>query len=290
MGKDSNIYMEHLEEDEVIPVYFDKCFKLIFGDTNHLERLNSFLSSILHKDVEVVSLLNTDLIGDNRKNKKNTVDLVCRLNHEYVSIEVNTSFGQTVIDRNLSFVFRMIGKELKPGEDYKEISNYYQINLNTVDYKKEHYDTVYLVSTNTGSIYTKSIEIININILYYAKLCYNIASKDELSETDIWLGIIGTNSKSVIDKITTDNTVLKEIGDIVKKFSEDDDLVFEYNREKLMMDDMKEVLTKEVTERVTKEVTERNTLDIARKMKSKNIDIDTIIEVTDLSKNIIESL
>jgi len=104
------------------------------------------------------------------------------------------------------------------------------------------------------------------------------------------LGIIGTNSKSVIDKITTDNTVLKEIGDIVKKFSEDDDLVFEYNREKLMMDDMKEVLTKEVTERVTKEVTERNTLDIARKMKSKNIDIDTIIEVTDLSKNIIESL
>ena len=104
------------------------------------------------------------------------------------------------------------------------------------------------------------------------------------------MGIIGTNSKSVIDKITTDNTVLKEIGDIVKKFSEDDDLVFEYNREKLMMDDMKEVLTKEVTERVTKEVTERNTLDIARKMKSKNIDIDTIIEVTDLSKNIIESL
>lgn len=286
MSRDKDIYMESLDEDEVIPVYFDKCFKLIFGDSNHLERLNSFLSVILKKDVKVVSLLNPELIGDNRENKKNTVDLVCKLNHEYVSVEVNTSFGQKVINRNLSFIFRMIGKELKPGEDYTEISNYYQINLNTVDYKKEHYDVVYLTSVNTGSIYSKSIEIININILYYAKLCYNITNKDELSETDIWLGIIGTNSKSVIDKITKDNTVLKEIGDIVKKFSEDDDLVFEYNREKLMMDDMKEVLTKEVT----KKVTEKNTLDMARKMKMENVSKEIISKVTGLSIEEIKEL
>ena len=277
-----NVYSKVLDEDEVIPVYFDKCFKLIFGDSNHLERLNSFLSVILQKDVKVVSLLNPELIGDNRENKKNTVDLVCKLNHEYVSVEVNTSFGQKVINRNLSFIFRMIGKELKPGEDYTEISNYYQINLNTIDYKKEHYDVVYLTSVNTGSIYSKSIEIININILYYAKLCYNITNKDELSETDIWLGIIGTNSKSVIDKITKDNTVLKEIGEIVKKFSEDDDLVFEYNREKLMMDDMKEVLTKEVTE--------KNTLEIARKMKQLGSDATFISEVTGLTIEKIDEL
>ena len=282
MSIDKDIYMESLEEDEVIPVYFDKCFKLIFGDSNHLERLNSFLSVILQKDVKVISLLNPELIGDNRENKKNTVDLVCKLNHEYVSVEVNTSFGQKVINRNLSFIFRMIDKELKPGEDYTEISNYYQINLNTIDYKKEHYDVVFLTSVNTGSIYSKSIEIININILYYAKLCYNITNKDELSETDIWLGIIGTNSKSVIDKITTDNTVLKEIGDIVKKFSEDDDLVFEYNREKLMMDDMKEVLTKEVTKETT--------LDIARKMKQLGSDSTFISEVTGLPIEEIDKL
>ncbi len=114
----------------------------------------------------------------------------------------------------------------------------------------------------------------------------NITNKDELSETDIWLGIIGTNSKSVIDKITKDNTVLKEIGDIVKKFSEDDDLVFDYNREKLMMDDMKEVLTKEVT----KKVTEKNTLDMARKMKMENVSKEIISKVTGLSIEEIKEL
>ena len=65
-------------------------------------------------------------------------------------------------------------------------------------------------------------------------------------------GIIGTNRKSVIDKITKNNKVLKEIGNMVKKFSDYDDVIFEYDREKLMMDDMKQVLTEEVTEKVTK--------------------------------------
>ena len=119
---------------------------------------------------------------------------------------------------------------------------------------------------------------------------YNIASKDELSETDIWLGIIGTNSKSVIDKITKDNIVLKEICDIVKKFSENHDLVFEYNREKFMINDMKEVLTKEVTEKVTREVIEKTTLDMERKMKRKSMNVSDIMDVTGLSKEIIESL
>ena len=72
----------------------------------------------------------------------------------------------------------------------------------------------------------------------------------------------------------------------MKKFSEDDDLVFEYNREKLMMDDMKEVLTKEVT----KKVTEKNTLDIARKMKQLGSDATFISEVTGLTIEKIDEL
>ena len=83
MSKDNNIYMERLEEDEVIPVYFDKCFKLIFGDANHLERLNLLLFVTLKKKVEVIKLYPNDLLDDNRVNKKNEVDLLCKLDGEY---------------------------------------------------------------------------------------------------------------------------------------------------------------------------------------------------------------
>jgi len=35
-----SVYERVLKEDEVIPLTYDRVFKLIFGDANHLERLN----------------------------------------------------------------------------------------------------------------------------------------------------------------------------------------------------------------------------------------------------------
>ena len=141
-------------------------------------------------------------------------------------------------------------------------------------------------------------------------MCYNITNKELLSETDKIFGVLGTNNKSVINKVAKDNKILEEIGDIVKKFSEDDELIFEYNREKLMMDDMKKVLTeritkdvtekvtedvtKKVTEKVTKEVTKevtsKTTLDIARRMKEQGADTTFISNVTSLSREKIDEL
>ena len=244
-------YTDDLGEDEVIPLYFDKVFKLTFGDYNHVELLNYLLSIVLKKNVKVLSLLNNELIGDNRMNKNNSVDLVCELDGEFVSVEVNTSFGKTVIDRNLSFLFRLESKELEPGNDYKNISKYYQINLNLVDFDGQHFNTCHIKSDNTGKVFSNLVEIFNINVSYYGKLCYD-NNEDELTDEEMAYGIIGTNRKSVIDKITKNNKVLKEIGNMVKKFSDYDDVIFEYDREKLMMDDMKQVLTEEVTEKVTK--------------------------------------
>ena len=274
-------YTDELGEDEVIPLYFDKVFKLTFGDYNHVELLNYLLSIVLKKNVKVLSLLNNELIGDNRMNKKNSVDLVCELDNEFVSIEVNTSFGQTVIDRNLSFLFRLESKELKPGCDYKNISKYYQINLNLVDFDGQHFNTCHIKSDNTGKVFSNLVEIFNINVSYYGKLCYD-NNEDELTDEEMAYGIIGTNRKSVIDKITKNNEVLKEIGNMVKKFSDYDDVIFEYDREKLMMDDMKQVLTEEVTKKTT--------LEIARKMKQAGSDANFISEVTGLSIEQIDEL
>ena len=305
MKNNKQYYNKLLKEDEVIPLFYDSCFKLVFGDPNHLERLNLLLSTILNKDVKVITLLNNDSIGDNRHNKRNTFDLVCQLDNEYVSIEVNSSFGQTVIDRNLLFLFRLGSKELHPGADYGEISKYYQINLNKVNFDNEPFNICHIKSTNTGKIYTDIIEIININVLYYAKICYTM-SEEELSNIDKVLGIIGTDKKSVIDKIAYESKMLKEMGKMVKRFSSDDDIIFEYNREKLMMEDMKQVLTQEITEKVTKEVTkkvtkevtkevtkrvtESNTKEIAKKLKEINTPINNIVKATGLTKEEIEKL
>ena len=113
--------------------------------------------------------------------------------------------------------------------------------------------------------------------------------------------MIGTKSKSVIDVLTKDNEILKDIGDMVKKYSSDDELLFYYDRDERMRNDVRRITTNELTEKfkeqliattekVTEEVTEKTTLDMARKLKEKNLSVTDIMDVTGLSKEIIDSL
>ena len=92
---------------------------------------------------------------------------------------------------------------------------------------------------------------------------------------------------------------------MVKKYSNDDELLFYYDREERMLHDAKrkvedeltkkfkeqlEANTKEVTKEVTERVTEKTILDMARKMKQAGTNATFISEITGLSKEAIESL
>lgn len=230
--------------------------------------------------------------------------MLCKLGGEYVSIEVNTDLTQEVVNRNFAFVSRIISKDLKPGEEYSKISRYYQINIDVEDFLDVPYEVCHLVGDNTHKLVTDRVEFYFINVKHFAEICYNEGGKG-LTDFEKLYGIIGTNSKSVIDVLTKDNRILKDIGDMVKKYSNDDELLFYYGREERMLHDAKrkvedeltkkfkeqlEANAKEVTKEVTKDVTEKTTLDMARKMKQEGADLDFISKVTGLSFKNIENI
>ena len=291
-----NVYEKVLKDDEVIPLTYDRVFKLIFGDANHLERLNLLLSVTLMKKVEVIKLYPNDLLDDNRVNKKNEVDLLCKLDGEYVSIEVNTDLTQEVVNRNFAFVSRVLSKDLKPGEEYSKISRYYQINIDVEDFLGVPYEVCHLVGDNTHKLVTNRVEFYFINVKHFAEICYNEGGKG-LTDFEKLYGIIGTNSKSVIDVLTKDNRILKDIGDMVKKYSNDDELLFYYDREERMLHDAKRKVEDELTKKFkeqleanTEEVTEKTTLDMAHKMKQEGVSNEIISKVTGLSFKDIENI
>ena len=295
-----NVYERVLKEDEVIPLTYDRVFKLIFGDANHLERLNLLLSVTLKKKVEVIKLYPNDLLDDNRVNKKNEVDLLCKLDGEYVSIEINTNLNQEVVDRNIAFVSRLMSKDLKPGEEYSDISRYYQINIDVEDFLGVPYEVCHLVGDNTHKLVTDRAEFYFINVKHFAEICYNEGGKG-LTDFEKLYGMIGTNSKSVIDVLTKDNKILKDIGDMVKKYSNDDELLFYYDREERMLHDAKRKVEDDLTKKFekqliekleanTEEVTEKTTLDMARRMKKEKASLDFISKVTGISIQEIEKM
>ena len=251
-----NVYEKVLKEDEVIPLTYDRVFKLIFGDATHLERLNLLLSVTLKKKVEVIKLYPNDLLDDNRVNKKNEVDLLCKLDGEYVSIEINTNLNQEVVDRNIAFVSRLMSKDLKPGEEYSDISRYYQINIDVEDFLGVPYEVCHLVGDNTHKLVTDRAEFYFINVKHFAEICYNEGGKG-LTDFEKLYGMIGTNSKSVIDVLTKDNKILKDIGDMVKKYSNDDELLFYYDREERMLHDAKRKVEDDLTKKFEKQLIEK---------------------------------
>lgn len=295
-----------LGEDEVIPLIYDTLFKLVFGDINHLERLNYLLSTILNKNVEVIELLPNDLIDDNRVNKKNEVDLLCKLDKEYVSIEINTDFDDAIVKRNYAYISRLLSKELNAGDSYKKdyidnnnIKMYYQININTKDFLGEPFEICHVKGEFSNMIAAKFMESYYINVSYYVKKWYTLNGKG-LTDFEKLMVLIGTNRKSVIECLN-DNKILKDIGDAVKKYSEDDDLLYYYDRDEQLVSDAKRVSANETREKLEKEFEEElneklsfkvkeTSLEIARRMKEKGMDISDIASVTNLSLEEVEKL
>ena len=304
-----NNYNKDLGPDETIPIWFDKLFKLVFANKDHLERTKFLISSVLNLEIDNIELINSEIIEDNRMDKVNTVDLAVELEEATVSIEANSSFGEIIRDRNLAFMFKIQSRSLNSGQDYINLKRSFQINLNQENFDNQPFNVCHMRSDNTGLLYSKKSEIYNINVKHYAEMCYN-GHMDELSETEKLFALIGVNKKSVIDKLITDSNVLKEIGIMAKKYSGDKVILESYNREELLKADMqnefskkeellkadmqnefskKEELLKANMQNElaakTEEVAEKTTLDMACRMKKQGINVSDIEIVTGLSKD-----
>ncbi len=284
---------------EVVPLISDNLFKKVFGDINHLERLNYLLSSIFDKEVNVIEILNDELIGNYRLNSKKCVDLVCKIGEfDYVNVEVNTVYGAYEIDRNAEFIFRLASANYKPDsslskEDRERIRKakkyYIQINLNNVNTNGKSYTTFSINDDEDASFkLTNMVKIININVSHYRDLCYT-KGVNELTDFEIAVGVIGIYEEDMLEKISKRNQVLKGISDIVKKYSWEDDVIVAYDREEYLKEAFEANIEYAVADAV-EETTKETTLDIARKMKKEKVDYSTISKVTNLSIEEIEKL
>ena len=168
--------------------------------------------------------------------------------------------------------------------------------MNFLLYKKPY--ASFSLNDNEDSTFklTDQVEIININVSHYLELCYT-KGVSELSDFEIAVGIIGVYQEKLLDRLSKRNKILKEISEIMKKFSWEDDVIVAYDREEYLKEayeanieyavaDAVEATTKKVTE----EVTEKNTLEMAKKMKNEKADINFISKVTGLNKEQIEKL
>ena len=297
---------ETLKEGELIPLTFDIMFTEIFNNPDNICILEEFISNYLDIPLNLVignlKILSRRLSKEESYDSRKEVDLLLNYLGKKINIEMSNSASDGVINRNVVYLCKIHGRQLKTSDtNYSKINDTIQIMFNNFDTDNDLKTTWYL-RDDAGNILTSKLRIDIINLVKGKDLCYTGSEKVDYLIN--WCKLLTTSNKENIKDIScqimshkSNNTLMNNMS----MLSEENEMVRLYT--KLSRREMEHnTLIVEATEKGLKEGLQKgieqgieqgvkqNNLEVAKKMLSKNIDITTIEEITGLTKEEIAKL
>ena len=280
-------------EEEFYQLYLDSYFKKIFANPNDTKLLKVLISEILKEEIISVTIISPEIIGEKIKIKRSYLDLLVELKDKTkINIEINSNPKNYTTNRNLFYLFKVMGRDLTSKDKYTDFHKYIQINLNLNINQEETVMKYYIANIETKNKLTDKLEIINIDIEKLNEICYNEGVEGQDLFTKI-MGLIGAKDKEHFDIFKKERGIVKEIMEKAKDYITDNDLVEVLDYEK--MRDNREIAAKQegFTDGFNdgfNEGIEYNTEAIAKNMLNMGLDVKVISEVTNLTIEQIEKL
>ena len=262
---------------------YNRPFKEIFGNEKYEDLLREFLQRVLNKKIEEITYLQTELKTGNLVERAKTVDLLVRTEKKLIHVEMNTNNPAYLHLRNACYFFNKISSQTKIGEDYD--LEYEFIHIDFTYNMKDSKNVVekYTISNEDGSKnYLDNIEIWEFNMDIANSFWYN---KDEKNINKYKHLIMFDLDKDELKTLSNgDDFVAKYTDELIKLNNSD-----EFQSWMTYEEDQQMILNTE-KKMSYNEGQNDSKLEIAKKMLSRGDDINDIIEVTDLSKDIILNL
>ena len=276
----------------------DYMFKRIFGHRKNSDLLKDLLEGIL-PDIKIESLevkqqvsLEKQIMSD----KLGILDIVATLNDKtIVNIEMQVKDYNNTVDRSLFYDAGLFHESLKEKEDYSEIPRIIGIwilNYNIFDVGPFH-ERARLKRDYEDILLTNKVELHYIHYIQLPKFkekCKRISSK--LEE---WLTFIVNDSLEEISMINNEY-VKKAEEELEYLNSDEEEKELARLREKAIRDEaaaMAGAIKRGREEGKVEGLEEgraEEKAEIAKKMLEENIEIETIIKLTGLTKEKIENL
>ena len=314
----------NLKQGEIIKLCYDQAFKLMYGNSNHIEILTVLLSKILeidYNDLEGnITLLPLNVKNKTIGEKKSERDVVVSVKTDeayriILEVNVKKEFYESVMDRNIYYTFDE-ARRLVEGEMYDDMDITFLINFNTFFINKERKKVFdeYLLRNKEGDILTKKYKVLNINI----EECYNLwyhnkyQGKFGLYEEDLMLlsaALMVEKEEdfvSILDLVRMKPEIKELMEGVVNDMNKDDNLVGRYYDWKEENDRINQSIINEVKKKSLKEGIEQGiqkgleqgvekaTKEMIINMHNNNLSSDVISNYTNLPiekiKEIIEEL
>ena len=274
--------------------------RYLLGKNGNEDLLTDLVNSTLRefnfeevKDLEIIDPFN---LSENIELKESIIDIKAKTkNNETVIIEFQLCGNMDFLKRIFYYISKNVVNEVKEGENYNNVQKIISINLLDFNLKfgdkgKAH-RCFKLIDTKDLNI---SLDLIQIHILEVKRFIEIIknSTKEELKNNRLlsWMKFFTSDNLELIeDELKEENQIMSKVIEEYRKFTSDDKMMRAYAAREAFLVGQKMMLRREREEGIEEGIKKEKKL-MAKSMKSKNMDIKLISEITGLRVEEIDNL
>ena len=280
-----------------INVLNDYFVRYLFASSDSNALLLDFINSIMldseMKTFRSVEILTPFNYKENNEDKETIVDVKCiTQNGTVVIIEIQLQGNSKFPERILYYWASNYSKLLKHGEKYDALTPV--ISINMLDFNLDDNDSIHscymIYDTVNKRLLTDHLQI---HIIELKKFKYNLLKQD----LNCWLKFFTMkdkdNKEEIMSELVKEKPIMEEVHRKYNNFIKDRLMMNEYDKRQAYLYGNQIMLDEErrlgIEEGIKKGI-EQEKCSLAKSMKSKNMDIELISELTGLSIEEIENL
>ena len=279
----------------------DYIFQKLFGEVGSENITTDLLETILEKNIKEIDLSeNIVLRREMEDDKLGVLDVLAKIEgNEYCNIELQMAEKSNIIERILYYWSRIFIRNIKKGEDYPELKKTIAVliadfKIDELEGEKYHTKWKIIEEKDRKKILTDYLEI-HIIMLNKAR---EIRKEDkEIDKLLKWLEFLENPEGERVKEYMKEEKAIKEAKEKLDEMSKDPKIrrIAELREKAIMDEKAAERFGYNKGKEDGKKEGEnlgynKGKVELAKKMKEKNIEIDLIMEITNLSKAEIEKL
>ena len=268
----------------------DIAFKEIFGNSKNKNLLIWLLERILQVSIKELTYLNVERNNNDLVTKRKRLDILVETSVGRINIEMNAKNPDYLHARNFCYLSNIYNKNTSISEDYNEDILTIQINF-TYDIKNDNKILrIYKVQDDEQKCYIKNFEIYEYNMDIIMNFWYSLDIEKVTEYSHLIMLDLGKNSlkelvkyDGKVDEYMEKITKLNTDANFWEVFTPEED-------ERYIRNTIKRESEKKGEKIGTLKGKKIEKIAIAKNMLAKNLDLNLIMDVTNLSKQEIMKL
>lgn len=270
----------------------DEFFKAVMLSKKGKKILEKIIGQVLGKTVEIIEFINTELGKIQKLEKGKRIDVIVKIDGIIANVEVNANdYNYVKFFRNFAYLVNLFSRySVTENKDHEKIydlkTEIIQINLN---FGKVNSKEAILINEfgNDKGMKIKTLRSYDIFMDNFEKFCY------DNGEVDRYKYILMLNkSEEELESFYPSDEIVKDYGEALMKFKSDG-FIYPYTHEEekeMIKNTEKQLAYDEGVDAGIKEGIEQNKIDVIKNMLLKNITIEDIADIVNISTVEVEKI